>query len=66
MQGRWKAVRNKRRDSAIEIYDVSTDTGETMDLASRRPDLVREAVLLFERERRESKDWPVQEARLKP
>jgi uncharacterized sulfatase len=59
MEGRWKAIRNKRPDVAIEVYDVATDTGETMNLAGSRPDLVKRAMALFVSERRDSPDWPV-------
>ena len=64
MEGRWKAIRNKRRDAAIEVYDVATDTGETMNLAGSRLDLVDRAKALFVSERRDSPDWPVFARRL--
>jgi arylsulfatase A-like enzyme len=45
--GNWKAIRNLVNnngfDSAIEIYDLSTDIGEIRNLAYDRPDLVQHA-----------------------
>jgi arylsulfatase len=44
--GPWKAIRNnvrKNRDAPIELYDLSNDPGETIDVAAERPDLVKRA-----------------------
>jgi arylsulfatase A len=41
--GNWKAVRlniNKEPQGAIELYDLSTDEGETTDLAPSNPEIV--------------------------
>ncbi len=42
--GDWKAVKlnaDKGTESTIELYDLSTDEGETTDLAPSNPDLVK-------------------------
>lgn len=63
MEGRWKAIRKKRRDAAMELYDVATDTGETTDLATARPDLVKRAAELMVTERRDHPDWPIRDGK---
>ena len=37
--GRWKAVRLSEQ-SALEIYDLQTDVGETTNVASQHPELI--------------------------
>ncbi len=39
-QGRWKVVR-PAADEPLELYDLDLDFGETTDLATERPELVR-------------------------
>jgi len=63
MDGRWKAIRLKRPEAPIALYDVRTDIGETNDLAAQQPDLVERARGLFTSERTESADWPVKPGR---
>ncbi|MFP6899488.1 MAG: sulfatase-like hydrolase/transferase, partial [Opitutales bacterium] len=44
-KGKWKAVRlnvRKNANSPIELYDLSKDIGETKNLASKHPELVKE------------------------
>jgi arylsulfatase A-like enzyme len=62
---RWKAIRLKRRDAAVQIYDLQKDAGETKDVASDRADLVKRAKALFELEHTDSPDWPIKEAPMK-
>jgi len=38
VRGRWKLI---DEDGYVELYDTRRDPGETRDLASERPDLVR-------------------------
>lgn len=40
-KGRWKAVQQPMK-SAVRLYDLSQDLEEKTDLASKRPDIVRE------------------------
>lgn len=65
MDGRWKAIRMRSMEAAIEIYDVVEDVGESRNLASERPDLVARARELFETERTDVPGWrrPHAEAR---
>jgi len=55
--GRWKAVRNDL-DEPIELYDVEVDVGETKDLSSEHPELVRRIEDLMHTARTESEFWP--------
>jgi arylsulfatase A-like enzyme len=71
MDGRWKAIRRPLipgkksapgeaapRDGEIELYDLTTDPGEGMNLAATHPDRVTRAAALFRSERSDSDDWP--------
>ena len=49
-RGNWKVVRHKSSEP-WELYDLSEDLGETNDLASRYPDLVKEIAAWVEDER---------------
>ncbi|HEX8503667.1 MAG TPA: arylsulfatase [Pyrinomonadaceae bacterium] len=60
--GRWKAVR-RGADGTPELYDLTTDVGETRDLAAKHPHLVRRAVGIMGREHVESEDWPLDSRR---
>ncbi len=62
MDGRWKAIRKKRLDAPIELYDLDADIGEEHDLATDKPELVARAKELFVSERKDSPDWPIKEA----
>lgn len=59
MDGRWKAIRLKRPDAPIAVYDLETDVGETKDIAAERPEFVERARGLFTSERTDSPDWPI-------
>lgn len=61
MMGQWKAIRPdlKRNPGKIELYDLSADRGESKDLASERPDLVRRAKSLMKREHQPNPDFPL-------
>ncbi|MEQ1861177.1 MAG: arylsulfatase [Chthoniobacteraceae bacterium] len=63
MDGRWKAIRLKRPDAPIALYDLAGDIGESKDLAAGKPDLVERARALFTSERTESEDWPIKPGR---
>lgn len=62
MDSRWKAIRKKRLDSPVELYDLEADVAETTDLASSKPDLVERAKGLFQTARTDTPDWPIKEA----
>ena len=56
--GKWKAVRNGV-DKPIEIYDLTTDSGETNNLAKSRPELVQRARKIFTEAHRPDPNWPL-------
>jgi arylsulfatase A-like enzyme len=65
MEDRWKAIRLKRRNAAVQLYDLRTDVGETKDVASGHADLVKRGKELFESERTDSENWPIKDAPVK-
>ena len=62
MDQRWKAIRKKRRDAAIELYDQKNDPSERQNIAADQLALVERARTLFQTERTDTPDWPIQEA----
>lgn len=52
MNGNWKAVR-QTPDSEIELYNLNTDIGETIDLAEEYFQLTRKAELIMNSEHRD-------------
>lgn len=49
-KGQWKAVRYnvlKEPDAPMELYDLSTDIGETSDVAAAHPDIVAQMQEIF-------------------
>jgi arylsulfatase A-like enzyme len=60
-RGNWKAVRLgliKNPDAPVELYDLSTDPGETRDLAAQHPDVARELKAIMVREHVDSTLFP--------
>ena len=57
--GKWKAIRKPMFTGPIELYDMSNDPGEKSNYAVRRPDLVKHAVNLFNKEHRPDPNWKV-------
>lgn len=52
--GKWKAIRRnmiKDPDAALELYDLESDIGETNNLASDFPEIVRQLEQIISRER---------------
>ncbi|MCB9950654.1 MAG: sulfatase-like hydrolase/transferase [Planctomycetaceae bacterium] len=41
-RGKWKLVRDKRKSTEWELYDLDNDLSETSNIASSQPDLVAE------------------------
>jgi arylsulfatase A-like enzyme len=59
MDGRWKAIRKKQMDAAVELYDLDNDPGEERDVAKEQAALVTRASELFKSARADSPDWPI-------
>lgn len=55
--GDWKAVRNGPA-TALELYDLKTDTGETKDLAAKNPELVAKAEALMKAAHTDDPNFP--------
>jgi arylsulfatase A-like enzyme len=62
IDGRWKAIRMKRLDAPIQVYDLQVDPGEVTDVAPSHHSVVQHADLLFRTARTDSKLWPIKEA----
>jgi len=58
--GDWKAVRNGPSKS-IEIYDLKNHVGETMDLASQKPELASKAESLMAAAHAEDSNFPMRD-----
>lgn len=56
--GEWKAVKNGAKES-IEIYNLRTDSGEKINLADTREDLVNKAKEIFQEAHRPDPSWPL-------
>ncbi|WP_395143116.1 sulfatase-like hydrolase/transferase [Armatimonas sp.] len=56
---RWKAIRKKRLDAPIELYDLQSDLGEEKNIAAGLSDLVNRAAGLFKSERTDLAEWPI-------
>jgi arylsulfatase A-like enzyme len=56
--GNWKAVRHGL-DGKLELYDLSRDPGETRDVASANPQVVKKIEEYLNEARTDSPDYPV-------
>ncbi|MBN9690267.1 MAG: arylsulfatase [Verrucomicrobia bacterium] len=66
MNGRWKAIRLRRPDAPIQLYDLQSDPRELTEVSAQFPALVAAARQLLETARRDSPDWPITPARSQP
>ncbi|MFQ6097745.1 MAG: arylsulfatase [Armatimonadota bacterium] len=60
--GSWKAVRLSP-SKPLELYDLSTDIGETKNVADEHPDVVAKIEEYLETARTESEHWPLSEGK---
>jgi arylsulfatase A-like enzyme len=66
--GKWKAVRNGVA-GPLELYDLSTDIGETKNVAAEHPDIIAQIETILKTARTESEIWKIPAAdttKLKP
>jgi len=59
-QGDWKLI-SLGAGKALELYDLSKDIGETTDVASQNPDVVKRLEAIMKASRTDTPDWPVKE-----
>jgi len=59
--GDWKAVRRDMQlgNSALELYDLAHDVGETRDLAAAQPEVVARALEILRAAHRRSPEFPL-------
>ena len=57
--GSFKAIRSPMFDGPIQLFDLDADIGEETDVAADHPDLVAEAVRLFDEAHRPDPQWKV-------
>lgn len=58
--GNWKAVKNGK-SAAIELYDLTTDSAETTNVADKHPMLVKQAEAIMHKARVDHPDWPLRD-----
>jgi len=56
--GDWKGIRLKK-DAPLELYNLAADPAETTDVATVRPDVVKQMEGYLATARTESEQWPV-------
>lgn len=57
--GRWKAIREPMRTGPVQLYDLSSDLGETKDVAAANPAIVRQAIAWLDEAHVDDPAWPV-------
>ena len=58
--GKWKSVRNnvgKNPNSIPELYDLTSDIGETKNVAADHPDIVKQMETYMQDAHTPSADW---------
>ena len=48
------------QDNRVELYDLSTDPGEEVDIANAQPNILQELINLMNHARSESTEWPLE------
>jgi len=55
--GKWKAVRHGR-NGALELYDLTTDPAETINIAAQHPDVVARIETYIRQTHTPSEEYP--------
>ncbi len=63
LNGRWKGLRAQGLNRPLELYDLSNDPNERLDVASQHPEIVNQIADYLRTARSDSEFWPVKEAR---
>ncbi|MEX2212871.1 MAG: arylsulfatase [Phycisphaeraceae bacterium] len=58
-KGAWKAVRKGHTEGKTELYDLSSDIGETKDLAGDHPEVVKVMERIMAQEHVDDPNWKV-------
>ncbi len=62
LDGRWKGLRERRLSAPLVLHDLTSDPGETRDVAAAHPEIVARLDAYLRGARGASADWPVREA----
>jgi len=59
--GEWKAVQTQihKGNSAIQLYNLADDLGETTDVAAQHPELIDQARAIFAEDRTTNENFPM-------
>jgi arylsulfatase A-like enzyme len=55
--GQWKAVRVGWKSAPVELYDLSTDLGETTDVADSHPEIVQQSIAFMNEAHVQHPNW---------
>lgn len=64
--GRWKGIREQRRDAPLALYDLRADPAESTNVAAQHPRIVETLDAYLRTARSESVDWPARDAAPNP
>lgn len=56
---KWKAIRKPMLIGSVELYDLSSDLGEDIDVANEHPDIVARAVNYMEKGHKPDPKWTI-------
>ena len=64
IEGRWKALRLKSLNAPLQVFDLSTDIAEKMDIAAKNPAIVSRATEIMRTARYDNEHWKLSEAQV--